>query len=194
MTRAGTSSEVARGSEGGAMVRVTRVGLFACVATSMLVLSAYIAAAKERPAPDPLVRGAEVYARQCAVCHGTAGAGDGPAAYLLAPAPRDFTSGRFRLVSTQNGVPTDEDLVATLKRGMPGSAMPPFDWMPEPDLRALAATVRELAVQGKARKLLEKARADEEELSGKEALDIAASQLAPGRPIDPGAPPPHDAV
>lgn len=139
-------------------------------------------------------RAATVYAEQCAVCHGATGAGDGQAAYLLSPTPRDFTSGRFRLNSTQNGVPTDDDLVATLKRGMPGSAMPPWDWMPESDLKALAAYVRRLAVEGKTRNLLAKAKADEEELSEKEAREIAEKQLTPGPAIDVGAAPPADPV
>jgi len=34
-------------------------------------------------------RGKAVYARECSVCHGPAGKGDGEAAYLLFPAPRE---------------------------------------------------------------------------------------------------------
>ncbi len=144
-------------------------------------------------APD-LARGEVLFAQQCAVCHGAAGAGDGQAAYLLSPTPRDFTSGRFRLVSTQNGVPTDADLVATLKRGMPGSAMPPWDWMPEADLESLAAYVRRLAIDGKTKVLLSKAKADEEELPEKEAREIAERQLTPGPAIETGTQPPADPV
>jgi len=146
-----------------------------------------------RPAPD-LERAAALFARQCAVCHGTTGAGDGPAAFLLSPAPRDFTSGRFRLASTQNGVPSDADLVATLARGMPGSSMPPWDWMPQADLAALAAYVRTLAVEGKIRTLLAQAKADEEELSEAEARTIAARQLTPGPALELDAAPPEEAV
>lgn len=129
------------------------------------------------------VRGEQLYARQCAVCHGVTGAGDGPAAYLLSPAPRDFTSGRFRLASTQNGVPTVDDLIATLQRGMPGSAMPPWEWMSESDLRSLAGTVRQLAIQGKTQALLAQAEADEEDLSAEEAQAIAENWMTPGPPV-----------
>lgn len=93
-------------------------------------------------------RGAELFEAQCALCHGATGRADGPASELLFPAARDFSEGRFKLASTRNGVPTDQDLVDTLRRGMPGSAMPGWAWMPEQDLEALALHVRELAVAG----------------------------------------------
>ena len=93
-------------------------------------------------------RGAQLFEAQCVLCHGAAGRGDGPAEELLFPAARDFSEGRFKLASTLNGVPTDQDLVDTLRRGMPGSSMPGWAWMPEQDLQALALHVRELAVAG----------------------------------------------
>lgn len=77
---------------------------------------------------DSIRRGAQVYARQCAACHGRTGRGDGPGAADLRPAPRDFTSGQFRFRSTPNGTPPrPEDLVRTIRRGLPGTAMPAFD-------------------------------------------------------------------
>lgn len=94
---------------------------------------------------DPLAHGKIVFDRQCASCHGATGAGDGEAAYLLYPRPRDFRSGRFRLVSTWEGVPTDEDLFATITRGMPGSAMPSWAHLPEETRWALVAYVKSLA-------------------------------------------------
>lgn len=84
------------------------------------------------PASAELIElGRQTYVRQCAPCHGVNGDGEGPAAYLLYPRPRDFTTGQFRLVSTWDGVPTDEDLFRTISRGMPGSAMPPWSHLPE---------------------------------------------------------------
>ncbi len=71
------------------------------------------------------------YAEQCAACHGADGAGEGEAAYLLYPKPRDFTRGSYRLVSTWEGVPTDADLFRTISRGMPGSGMPSWAHLPE---------------------------------------------------------------
>src|SRR5262245_30407222 len=58
--------------------------------------------------PDLLDLGQRTYQKQCAACHGATGEGNGEASYLLYPRPRDFTSGEFRLVSTWEGVPTDE--------------------------------------------------------------------------------------
>src|SRR5437899_2150357 len=71
-----------------------------------------------------------VYNHACAWCHGKAGRGDGPAAFsinkYLSPRPRDLTRGRFELRSTPSGeLPTDEDLLRTLERGIPGY-MPSF--------------------------------------------------------------------
>jgi DMSO reductase family type II enzyme heme b subunit len=86
-------------------------------------------------------RAKTLYETHCAPCHGIAGDGQGTAAYLLSPRPRDFTRS-FRLVSTRDGVPTDEDLLRTLERGMPGSAMPSWAHLPEADRRALVALIK----------------------------------------------------
>jgi mono/diheme cytochrome c family protein len=81
--------------------------------------------------PDLLALGRKTYEKECAPCHGTKGDGQGEAAWLLYPRPRDFTTGQFRLVSTWEGLPTDEDLFRTISRGMPGSAMPSWAHLPE---------------------------------------------------------------
>jgi DMSO reductase family type II enzyme heme b subunit len=70
------------------------------------------------------------------------GDGEGAAAYLLYPRPRDFTRANYRLVSTADGVPADEDLLRTITRGMPGSSMPSWAHLPEEDRRALVAYVK----------------------------------------------------
>ena len=73
--------------------------------------------------------GASVYASRCVQCHGADGKGDGPASGFLVPRPRDFTSGTYKIRSTESGsIPTDEDLLASIRHGMPGSSMP--DWEP----------------------------------------------------------------
>lgn len=131
-------------------------------------------------AQGDLARGRELYAVHCAVCHGPAGRGDGMAAYLLSPAPRDFGATRFRLVSSENGAPTDEDLLGVLRRGMPGSAMPPWEWLGAADLAALVAAVRALAIEGRTADLLRMAEEDEEEMTRAEALEIATAAMTPG--------------
>jgi mono/diheme cytochrome c family protein len=42
------------------------------------------------PTPQSLARGQEMYARDCAVCHGQGGKGDGPAAAAMDPRPANF--------------------------------------------------------------------------------------------------------
>lgn len=90
-------------------------------------------------------RGETLYQKQCAVCHGIAGAADGQAAYLVFPKPRDFTRDKFRLVSTNNMEATDEDLFKTISLGMSGSAMPSWEHLHPTDRWALVYYVRYLS-------------------------------------------------
>ena len=94
--------------------------------------------------PTLFETGRRLYEEQCASCHGLHGAGDGPAADLLYPKPRDFTQNEFRLVSTNSMQATDEDLFLTITRGMPGSAMPSWETMTPEQRWALVYYVRHL--------------------------------------------------
>jgi mono/diheme cytochrome c family protein len=102
----------------------------------------------EERAHQIINRGKDLFARQCAVCHGETGDGAGKFAYLMNPRPRNLQQGNFKIASTENQVPTEEDLIRTISRGMPGSAMPPWGHLPVADLEALAAYVRLMHVQG----------------------------------------------
>ena len=95
-----------------------------------------------------LEMGQRLYEKQCAVCHGLKGMGDGKAAYLLYPKPRDFTQNEFRLVSTTTMQVTDQDLFLTITRGMPGSAMPSWESLSPEERWALVYYVRSLTGQG----------------------------------------------
>jgi mono/diheme cytochrome c family protein len=87
------------------------------------------------PSPE---QGKPLYERYCLACHGETGRGDGPAAVYLYPQPRDFTRGLFKVRTTPSGsLPTDRDLMDTIARGMPGSAMPGFAQIPMHDRHAL---------------------------------------------------------
>ncbi|MBI2495952.1 MAG: c-type cytochrome, partial [Candidatus Omnitrophica bacterium] len=101
-------------------------------------------ATKPSLTPALFETGRRLYEKQCAVCHGPTGAGDGPAAYLLYPKPRDFTSNEFRLVSTGTMQATDDDLFLTITRGMPGSAMPSWETLTPQERWALVSYVRHL--------------------------------------------------
>jgi mono/diheme cytochrome c family protein len=95
--------------------------------------------------PELLALGKRLYDTQCAACHGLDGRGEGEAAYLLYPKPRDFVAARYRLVSSWERVPTDEDLFRTISRGMPGSAMPSWGHLSEEERWALVHYVKSFA-------------------------------------------------
>ena len=97
---------------------------------------------------QPVVgRGQELYTKYCALCHGDTGDGGGKFAYLMNPRPRNFQDGNFKLSTTQNQIPTDEDLFRTISNGMPGSAMPPWGHLPNSDIDALVTYVRQIHVE-----------------------------------------------
>ncbi len=99
------------------------------------------------PGPDLVELGRATYVSKCVACHGDQGRGDGIAAYLLYPKPRDFVVARYRLISTWERVPTDQDLFDTLTRGMPGSAMPSWGHLPERTRWGLVDYVKSLAAE-----------------------------------------------
>ena len=92
--------------------------------------------------PQLLTLGKRTYEKQCVACHGVDGRGEGEAAYLLYPKPRDFSAGKFEMVSTWERVPTDEDLFTTISRGMPGSAMPSWGHLSEEERWGLVHYVK----------------------------------------------------
>lgn len=84
----------------------------------------WVAVRLARPEAD-LDDGAKLYRTRCAVCHGKAGGGDGPAARGMDPAPRDFTTGVYKFTSTPMGEPAaSEDIYRIVSHGMRGTAMP----------------------------------------------------------------------
>ena len=106
-----------------------------------------------------------LFADLCAPCHGAGGRGDGPAAALYRPPPRDLTIGVFR-----NGE-TPVALGRTLREGLPQTGMPSFGALSTGDRDALVADILEL------RKL------------GAAAPSEPSSVLWPARPLPPFAPP-----
>jgi len=89
--------------------------------------------------------GKAVYERKCLLCHGEKGDGKGPSAELLLPKPRDFTKGLYKIRSTANKTPTDQDLFRIVSDGMPGTSMPAWDVLPERDRRNVVAYVKTFA-------------------------------------------------
>lgn len=102
--------------------------------------------AKSDPPIDPkLAPGKTVYEQHCAACHGANGDGKGPASIWLFPRPRNFSAGFFKIKSTAAGfLPTDNDLLQTITRGMPGSSMPSFTYLNEQQRRDVVDYVKHL--------------------------------------------------
>ncbi len=147
--------------------------------------SAAIPASSSQPSLPANVRsaarGKELFAKQCAICHGDEGDGAGKFAYLMNPRPRNLQQGNFKLATAQNQVPSDEDLLRTISRGMPGSAMPPWGHLPLSDLRALAAHVREIHTQAVATQAQAMIAKGELQASGAEGF--VAQRTKPGPPV-----------
>lgn len=103
---------------------------------------------KSSPNPNQseqaLPLGKAIYQAKCTMCHGDDGKGDGTAAAILNPKPRDFTSGMYKIRTTESGnIPTDEDLARAITNGLHGSAMP--DWGPflrRDSLEAIVAYIK----------------------------------------------------
>jgi mono/diheme cytochrome c family protein len=77
---------------------------------------------------DAQPRGKNVYDAHCVECHGESGRGDGSSAAYLTPHPRDFTTAKYKIRSTESGsVPTDGDLTQSVRQGLYGTAMPAWD-------------------------------------------------------------------
>jgi DMSO reductase family type II enzyme heme b subunit len=89
--------------------------------------------------------GKAVYQLKCIGCHGEKGDGKGPAAELLLPQPRDFTSGIYKIRTTANKVPLDQDLFKVITDGMPGTSMPSWAVLAEKDRWNLVAYVKAFA-------------------------------------------------
>jgi len=72
-----------------------------------------------------LKKGKNNYFKYCVHCHGNEGKGDGKASKYINPQPRELSQGIFKFHSTNtNALPLDEDIIRTIKDGIPGTAMP----------------------------------------------------------------------
>lgn len=129
-------------------------------------------------------RGVALFTQHCAACHGEKGDGQGIAARFLFPKPRDFRAGRFRLVSTNNGVPVPEDISAVIERGMPGSSMPPWSHLPREDRQLLVERVLALRRDGARDVELQLAAENEEELTEEEIDENIALVTTPGETVE----------
>ena len=119
-----------------------------CVAVLAGVLWAAPAGLMETPlraqAPDlgteaQRESGKTLYLKYCVQCHGEKGDGEGYATPHLYPRPRDFTTGKFKVRTTPSGaLPTHQDLVNIIRRGMPYTSMPAWPTLSDQEVSDLA--------------------------------------------------------
>lgn len=116
--------------------------------TAWLLRAAAVLAAARVPAADTAAwsHGKFVYERHCLPCHGRRGDGRGELAAGMAPAPRPFARGLFKFRSTGPGtLPTDDDLMRTIRGGLSGTAMPMFAQLADRDVQAVILYVKSLS-------------------------------------------------
>ena len=100
---------------------------YACVCALAVALTGVVLWLS-RASVEAQPRGKAVYDAHCVECHGATGRGDGASAAYLVPRPRDFTTGKYKIRSTESGtMPSDDDLIASVRRGLYGTAMPGWD-------------------------------------------------------------------
>jgi mono/diheme cytochrome c family protein len=87
--------------------------------------------------------GQQHYQKYCAQCHGDKGDGNGYATPNLLPKPRDFTTGKYKVRSTPTGaLPTHQDLVSIIRRGMPYTSMPAWPDLTDQQVSELAYYIK----------------------------------------------------
>lgn len=104
------------------------------ILVAALLLTACTAGSSDPARPPEPVDAARLYQRQCAVCHGATGQGDGPSASLnRAPS---IASAEFHANNT------DEDIALVIREGR--GLMPPWSHLGDERIAALVAFVRTL--------------------------------------------------
>jgi mono/diheme cytochrome c family protein len=116
----------------------------ACLAVLVALLCAaptgsVRAAAQEVGTEAQRESGKNLYIKYCSQCHGEKGDGEGYAAPHLRPRPRNFTMGKFKVRTTPTGaLPTHQDLVNIIRRGMPYTSMPAWPNLADQEVSDLA--------------------------------------------------------
>ncbi len=132
----------------------------------------------------------KLYLLNCAVCHGDNGRGNGRAARFVFPKPRDFSSGKMRLVSTVNHVAGAKDIRKAIELGFPGTSMQSWKELGDERIQQLVDEVIRLRNQGVRKRLQEQLRKEEGDAATEEiAIDAIVEGLTlPGNTWQ--APPP----
>jgi len=110
-----------------------------------LALVFVVASAVPALAQGDAKAGQTVYEQKCLLCHGDKGDGKGPGAEHLMPKPRDFTKGLYKIRTSSNKTPFDQDLHKIVTDGMPGTSMPSWAVLPERDRANVVAYLKTFA-------------------------------------------------
>lgn len=118
----------------------SRVGIVVLIALSWAAPAGLVRAAAQDVGSDAQREsGRQLYLKYCSQCHGEKGDGEGYAAPHLRPRPRDFTTGKFKIRTTPTGaLPTHQDLVNIIRRGMPYTSMPGWPNLSDQEVTNLA--------------------------------------------------------
>jgi len=125
-------------------LRAFRATWRVCFAVLITSLCAALAGSVRAQGPDigtgeQRESGKKLYLKYCSQCHGENGDGEGYAALHLRPRPRNFTTGKFKVRTTPNGaLPTHQDLVNIIRRGMPYTSMPAWPDFSDQEVSDLA--------------------------------------------------------
>ncbi|HEX2865458.1 MAG TPA: c-type cytochrome [Ignavibacteriales bacterium] len=93
-----------------------------------------------QPTQDMINKGKTLFQTNCSSCHGPNGMGDGPAGAALNPKPRNFHSNQG-WVNGRRVI----DMYGTLQKGVPGTGMPAFEYLPPSDRLDIISYVRTFA-------------------------------------------------
>jgi mono/diheme cytochrome c family protein len=101
--------------------------------------------------------GKKLYLQYCSQCHGEKGDGEGYATPHLSPRPRNFTTAKFKVRTTANGaLPTHQDLVNIIRRGMPYTSMPAWPTFTDQEVSDLAYFITTFSPDFSSRELVPK--------------------------------------
>jgi DMSO reductase family type II enzyme heme b subunit len=115
----------------------------AILALLFLCASVQLAEAQDLGTDAQRSAGKQVYDQKCSQCHGMTGAADGEGADFFRPAPRDFTSGVFKFRTSASGeLPTDADLVRSIREGMPYTGMPAWPGLSNEEVQNLVYHIK----------------------------------------------------
>jgi cytochrome c len=117
--------------------------LVACLLAGSMAAGAASAAQPDLGTEAQREAGRGLYDKYCSQCHGDKGDGHGVAASRVKPRPRDFTTGTYKIRSTPSGsLPTTNDLVEIIRRGLPYTSMPAWPQFSEAELTSLAYYIK----------------------------------------------------